>query len=46
MDELSGYCWARFGRHKYEIVDEIIEVIFKINNDGYKVKTIRLDNAG
>ena len=46
VDELSGYCWARFGRHKYDIVDEIIEVIFKINNDGYKVKTIRLDNAG
>ena len=38
VDELSGYCWARFGRHKYDIVDEIIEVIFKINNDGYKVK--------
>ena len=46
MDELSGYFWARFCRHKYDIVDEIIEVIFKINNDGYKVKTIRLDNAG
>ena len=44
VDELSGYCWERFGRHKYDIVDEIIEVIFKINNDGYKVKTISLDN--
>ena len=38
VDEVSGYCWSRFGRNKYEIVDEIIEVIFKINNDGYKVK--------
>ena len=35
-----------FGRHKYDIVDEIIKVILKINNDGYKVKTIRFENEG
>ena len=46
MEELSGYYWERFGRHKYDIVDEIIEVTFKINNYGYKVKTIRLENTG
>ena len=29
VDELSGYCFERFGRQKYEIVDEILRLYSK-----------------
>ena len=46
VDDYSRYSWSRFVKKKSELPDKVISVMKTILALGYKIKKIRMDNAG
>ena len=46
VDDYSRYKWSVFLKNKNELTSKVFQIIEMIQAKGYRVKSIRMDNAG